>query len=477
MRDIGYSLQTALADIIDNSITAGARHIGIHSDTTSDTPSIAILDDGCGMTEKELLEAMRPGSVSPLARRDSRDLGRFGLGLKTASFSQCRRLTVLSRKAGSPIACARWDLDTVAEWDDWLVEIPECFDELPHSEQLVSDGTLVIWEKLDRLVSKDQKAASQSLVRQIDDATEDLELVFHRFLAGEAGIPRVRISLNGRQLAPFDPFNSRNEATEAGQKEIVQIGDHQIEIQPFTLPHHKKVSVADWQRYAGREGYLRNQGFYVYRGKRLIIHGTWFGLAKQSELTRLARVRIDMPNVLDFDWKIDVKKASASPPPQIRARLRNIIDRIGASSKRVYTSRGKRLVDDARLPVWVRVQDRNEISYRLNHDHPIFAKFSSGLTPEQQNEFRQVLELANATIPIDAIFSDASGNPEDLVSNRFEAGVLHDLVRSTIAVLIEQGTSIRDIQDMLKGTEPFRSNWTATQEIIDLFETECATDA
>ncbi|MCY4571811.1 MAG: ATP-binding protein, partial [Gemmatimonadetes bacterium] len=186
LRDMGYSLRTALADVIDNSITAGARNIHLLADTHHAAPAIGILDDGVGMTEGELLEAMRPGTRNPLETRATNDLGRFGLGLKTASFSQCRRLTVVTRKA-SAVSCATWDLDKVAERDRWLVEIPDSADSVRWSDRLHNDGTLVVWEKLDRLVSPDRQDGRHDLVRQLDEAATHVEFVFHRFLSGRQG--------------------------------------------------------------------------------------------------------------------------------------------------------------------------------------------------------------------------------------------------------------------------------------------------
>ena len=163
------------------------------------------------------------------------------------------------------------------------------------------------------------------------------------------------------------------------------------------MPHHKKVPPADWERYAGKAGYLKNQGFYVYRGKRLIIHGTWFGLARQKELTKLARVRIDMPNGMDAEWKIDVKKASAQLPYHVREKLRRLIETIGAPSRRVYTARGRRLASDSRLPVWQRMQSGNEITYCLNPEHPVFADFAGRLPDDLKTDFMRVLEMAATT--------------------------------------------------------------------------------
>lgn len=471
MRDIGYSLETALADIIDNSITAKARSIRLLADTTSAQPSLAILDDGVGMTEDELLAAMRPGSRNPLETRDKEDLGRFGLGLKTASFSQCRKLTVASRKDGVT-CCARWNLDEVARTNQWLVEFLDEFSQVPWIDELGSSGTLVIWETLDRLVEGDGNDARSAFVSRIDDAAEHLELVFHRYLAGERGIRKIALFLNGRQLEPFDPFHSSHPATQAGPVEKIKSGGQEVEVQTFTLPHHKK-DPAEWERYAGRAGYLKNQGFYVYRGKRLIIHGTWFGLARQKELTKLARVRIDMPNGMDAEWKIDVKKASAQPPYHVRERLRRIIETIGATSRRVYTARGRRLASDSRLPVWQRRQSGNEISYCLNPEHPVFADFSERLPDELKTDFKRVLEMAATSIPIDALFADISASPEHVSGSEMADDTLAHIVKTTFEALRSTGIDPDDAMQMMRATDPFRESWPLVSDELNKILERC----
>lgn len=457
MRDIGYSLETALADIIDNSITAKARSIRLLADTTSAQPSLAIVDDGEGMSEDELLAAMRPGSRNPLDARDKEDLGRFGLGLKTASFSQCRKLTVASRKDGVT-SCARWDLDKVAQTNQWLVELLDEPSSVPWIDELGISGTLVVWEKLDRLVEGDASDARSAFVSRIDDASEHLELVFHRFLAGERGIKKIALELNGRALEPFDPFHSTHPATQAGPVEKIKSGGLEVEVQAFTLPHHKK-DPEGWERFAGKAGYLKNQGFYVYRGKRLIIHGTWFGLARQKELTKLARVRIDMPNGMDAEWKIDVKKASAQPPYHVRERLRRIIETIGATSRRVYTARGRRLASDSRLPVWQRRQHGNEISYCLNPDHPAFVDFKRQLPNDLKTGFERILEIAASSMPVDALFADISASPSHVSGAQLAEDTLKHLVETTFAALTSSGVNPDDALEMMRVTDPFRENW------------------
>ncbi len=296
MRDIGYSLETALADVIDNAVSANATRIDIFADF--EATRIGILDNGTGMSCDELMSAMTPGCRSPLERRERRDLGRFGLGLKTASFSQCRRLTVVSRQRRATHA-AIWDLDHVAAKDDWLVQIPADPSAIPWADQLATTGTLVVWEALDRIVDHQAPdGGAAQFVGRMSEASRHLELVFHRFLTGEPGLKKVAMYLNNRPLEGLDPFHSRHPATVIGPVETIKVGKSTVTVQTYTLPHHRKVTPDEWEHYAGREGYLKNQGFYVYREKRLIIYGTWFGLARQAELTKLARVKVDMPNEL-----------------------------------------------------------------------------------------------------------------------------------------------------------------------------------
>ena len=465
MRDIGYSLSTALADLIDNSVTAGARQIEILADTDSEVPAIAILDDGRGMSESELLDAMRPGTRSPLEDRSDVDLGRFGLGLKTASFSQCRRLTVVTRKNNST-SCAVWDLDIVAKIDDWYVEVPEDCTSVPWFDRLGTTGTLVVWQKLDRLVESNS-ADRTELIGQIAKTASHVELVFHRFLSAEHEHKPIRMLLNGRELEPLDPFHLRHPATQRGQEETIALDGMKIRVLVVTLPHHGKVTPTEWERYAGPEGYFRNQGFYLYRNRRLIVHGTWFGLARQSELTKLARVRIDIPNGLDTRWKVDVRKASAQPPGPVRRRLQRVIEEIGAPSKKVYTSRGKLLSMNNRLPVWVKTQKDNQIHYRINPEHPVFSGFMKKLSPAMAREFRVLACLIDSALPIDAIHADASSNPESVTAYSLATEQFVENVESTWQALRAGGASRADAELMMLSADPFRLNWKSAKKIIE----------
>src|SRR5690606_34824962 len=159
---------------------------------------------------------------------------------------------------------------------------------------------------------------------------------------------------------------------------------------------------------------LKSQGFYLYRGRRLIQHGSWFGLARQTELTKLARVRIDIPNSMDSLWKIDVKKSSAQAPPVVKERLRKLLDRISQGSRRTYRKRGQKLVDEARMPMWSRIQTGDQISYRPNEEHPVFLEFADRLAPEMRQAFMNCVRLVGSSLPIETLHSDMAGHAENI---------------------------------------------------------------
>ena len=345
-----------------------------------------------------------------------------------------------------------------------MVEIPRDETEVRWSNRLNGDGTLVLWEKLDRLVGP---SGSRDLVRQLDEATEHLAFVFHRFLSGRQ---RVALSMNCTPVKPFDPFHSNHPATQHHQIEEMSLGGDPITIRPVTLPHHAKVSAAEWKRYAGRAGYVSSQGFYLYRNRRLIVHGTWFRLARKQELTKLARVQIDIPNTMDAAWKIDVKKASAQPPPAVRERLAKIVETMVAASRRTHQKRGPVRASSNRVPVWVRVQNKNRISYDIAHAHPALAQFREGIPRSHRVKFDRVLRLVSAALPMDALHHDISAHPEAVQQSSLSDADLMSLTSTIYDVLRARGRSADDIRKWMRSAEPFRNQWSATEPLITQLE-------
>lgn len=467
LRDIGYSAETALADIIDNSITAGARHVEILSEANAAEPAIAILDDGRGMSMEQLIEAMRPGSSNPLDARDAGDLGRFGLGLKSASFSQCKRLTVLTRKNGQSSA-ATWDLDEVSRTNKWEIELHEDQSNIPWAEKIGERGTLVVWRSLDRLsggIEHDLRKRAEHINRLIAEAERHIRLVFHRFMTEEK--PPLVVLLNGRKLEPLDPFGAKFPKHQCDKPDRLDLKSGFVEFQSFTLPHHKEIPPADWNDLGGPEGHLRTQGFYVYRGRRLIIAGSWLGMARQTELTKLCRIRVDIPNTMDSEWKIDVKKASAQLPPAVRERMRLLVERLAITSKRTYQRRGQKLVDNEYLPIWQRVQRDGTIIYRPDLAHPVFADFSEKLPTDLQNEFAGLIGLIGSSVPVASLHSDFAGAPEEVKVEEADEQSLRQLAAAMVPRLVEQGTDAERIAEILCQIEPFKSAGAFARDVIN----------
>lgn len=469
MRDVGYTIEAALADLIDNSIAAKARRIDI-SFSPHDAPFISVVDDGEGMSPDELTQAMCPGSRSPREERDASDLGRFGLGLKTASLSQCRKLTVVSR-ANGVVSGREWDLDFLNEVKDWKLKVLADTDmgALPVFDQLPEHGTLVLWRVLDRMQAIHETTGLEpGMEAAMDRVQKHLELVFHRFLAGEPGLPKVTICINGHELTGADPFGLRFVATQPLYSETVPIDGADVLIQPYVLPHHSKISASDYERLGGEEGHLRNQGFYVYRNKRLIISGTWFRLVRQSELAKLARVQVDIPNTLDHLWTLDVKKSFAAPPEAVRRELKRIINQITGRSERVYDHKGSRTLLDGNVHVWDRRVKHGRIQYVLNREHPLLKGLMEELDDLDAAELRDLFAMVESTLPIEAIYADVGGKHNDMVQDEPEdTNTMERLADAYVQLLRSTGTKETDIRARLLAVEPFCRRKESTEALLN----------
>jgi hypothetical protein len=406
MRSIGYSLESALADLVDNSIAARSKVIHVEFRPSAD-PYVALLDDGKGMNRAALETAMRHGSRSPLAPRDAHDLGRYGLGLKTASLSQCRRLTVISLQNGE-LSGYRWDLDRIRLRNAWTLLLldEEEIHQLPHVNDLLknSSGTLVLWQGLDRLTAG-ALSVENALGEQMSVSRDHLSLVFHRYINGEAGLPAIKFWMNGLELDAIDPFLLDQKATQRLVEDTFSVEGHRITVKPFILPHLSKLSAADLKRAGGSEGLRNQQGFYVYRNRRLIIWGTWFRLGRKDELSKLARVRVDIPNALDHLWTIDIKKSMAVPPEAVRSNLRRTIDRIRKVSGRTLVFRGRQASLGLVTTAWNEISDRSGIRFDINRKHPVISSFLHDLEPNQISAFEATLRVIEQSYPAEALYA------------------------------------------------------------------------
>lgn len=446
LRDVGYTLEVAVADIVDNSISASASHIQIYA-VPNPEMIFCILDDGSGMTELELVEAMRLSSKSPDDKREVKDLGKFGLGLKTASFSQCKKLTVLSKK-NSITSIKQWDLDYIAQHNEWLLITPDSNDfvntQLMDEFKMLQHGTLVIWQEIDHY-------ESTTFTDSLDKTIRHVSLVFHRFL--EDKFKPLTINFNNNRLKPFNPFNIEHSATQEKPKEIIQIDDSKIEISPYILPHHSKVSQQEWDSYSTEDGYIKSQGFYLYRAKRLLIYGTWWGMHKATDAHKLVRIKIDIPNDQDKYWDIDIKKSHAKPRADIKSRLKTIIKKSTEIGSRPYTGRGKKIKDKTITKFWQTIPVDNDFRFGLNQEHPLYQRIKdlSGLDVDLLDIYLKGIE---AYLPLEAIQAHLQQNPHEIKQDSALSKI--DIERLATQ-LKAQGLDDEYIASLLK-TELFQNN-------------------
>lgn len=463
LRNIGYTMETALADVIDNSITAQASKISVQFEWCNGFPWIAIVDDGYGMCKETLFQAMRFGSNSPTQHRDLHDLGRFGLGMKTASISQCRKVTVCSKYDG--IAhCCEWDLDFFKDScsSEWILRVFEGSD-IDDDEILASlvqmnlsetsSGTIVLWRNLDSVLSGTDAATNEVKFNEIMyNARKQLETVFHRFLSPDHVCKPLLIDFNKSILKAFNPFGPAILSRQELPLEVIHVESEEVLIQPYVLPHRSKVSQQEYELYAGEEGYLQNQGFYVYRNKRLIMKATWFRLIKKEELNKLIRVRIDIPNSLDHLWGININKSQVTPPEVVRKQLRKIIHKISGRGKRVFKQRAARLASTGIDALWNRDVIDGKVFYAINYNHPLIKQILDNIEDNLKTRLLSCLDMITRSFPYDVLYSDAASDEIEICRD-VDIQIVRDLCVELVGSFKQCDVKQEDVLSIILGIE------------------------
>lgn len=460
MRSIGYSFETAIADIIDNSISAGAKSINIYQREQSGEPYLQVIDDGRGMDDYELIEAMRLGSKNPINKRKSNDLGRFGLGLKSASFSQCKVLTVISKK-NEKIVGYRWDLDLVHQTDKFnVIKLSTgTLENIPNLAELKSkeSGTIIQWEIFDRIANSTSNLTSE-LIDLMNIAVEHIALIFHRFIASG-----LNITVNFEPVVAKDPYLVDHNGTQELKNKKVVIDDEIIFVQSYVLPHYSNLSANDKRKAGKSDEQYNGQGFYLYRNKRLIVWGDYLGLTRKTELGKNLRIRVDIPNSLDYLWEIDVKKSRAKVPSIIKKNLFSAINDGEIVSKNVNTYRGKKELKKDK-PIWDLYTDRDQkFHLEINPENKLYQHFLSLLDEEQKNVFFTFEKAMAVNVPFQAIYSQISEGNESYNDNSQQ---IIEQLQETIKIL--QTSQVFDINSWLKSIlseEPYSSSQAAIEFI------------
>lgn len=350
LRDMGYDFTTAVADVVDNSIEAKSSVVRIDVIWDGMKSHVVIADNGTGMSGATLREAMRFGAERDY---DTEDLGKFGLGMKTASMSQCTRLTVASRQneKRADISAYCWDIDHVSDTNRWEI-LPVATQSLaPEIRQHLKEttGTVVIWENLDRILGfklPEGEFARKHLMAMCRELEEHLAMVFHRFLAGEVRGKKLAIYINNNKIVPWDPFARSESETQKLDSVTIRVSGESaksdIVIEPFILPTQSKFSSNDAHaRASGPNKWNRQQGFYIYRADRMIQSGGWSNIRTLDEHLKLARVALSFSPKVDDAFKINVAKMRVVLPASVREDIAKAISPATSLANKIYRNAEK----------------------------------------------------------------------------------------------------------------------------------------
>jgi hypothetical protein len=403
LRSVGYKVETAIADIIDNSISAGASEIHVDFIWNDVESKICIWDNGKGMTYDELISSMKIGSSSPMEARINDDLGRFGMGMKTASFSLGKRLFVTS-KQGLEISNATWDLNFIEETKDgkWNLIVNKMQNEdIKGYLSQYENCTVLIIDELDRLVDVENITKSKSNFYNIlEKVKKHVGMIFHRFIEEVD----LKIYFGKELIRAWNPFIIDNSATQELSEEKYWEADKQVVIQPYVLPHKTKfANTEDYENAQGPKGWTAQQGIYVYRNKRLLMYGTWFDILRKEPAFNLARIKLDITTASDYDWKIDIKKSVATPPLYIRDILERAVYVCTATSSKVYNSRGvysKNPTSQQLGYVWEQRKNRlGQYTFYINKKHPLLVQVNKQLDDNGKDNMKAYLALIEGYAP------------------------------------------------------------------------------
>ena len=451
----GYSLETALADLIDNSVSAEADKIEILVDLEAEPFTLYLADNGQGMDEKTLKSSMQFPSSSPETNRFSSDLGRFGLGMKTASFSQTRRFTVLSRLKGQKEYIARtWDVGLLKNkpWkllvnkNDEIEEIVANYQKL--SSECVSSydefcpNTIIVWKGLHKFENYlEEKNKQIALKKELNEVTSEyLELVFHRFM--ERKESPLQIKVNNRILTPFNPFPTNENGFRSIEGKQRTFGSDQIKIEGFVLPsrsiNETKKQLTCWT--TRNRSLTDMEGIYVYRLDRIILFGGWNGIIKKAPRLQLARLRVDIGNSADHLLHLNVAKSQVIIPHDLKKAFEKYIENLKVEAEREFYNRGIKKFSGGKTQnnqLFSRVSTNKGTMLEISSDFPLLNSLRVDLTKDQLGRLKVLIKAINTTV------NKIRQNHQDtsFIGVEDEDGISTDDLTASVKDLIDQGVA------------------------------------
>ncbi|MGE6489646.1 ATP-binding protein [Paenisporosarcina sp. NPDC076898] len=403
LRSLGYNAKTAIADLIDNSIDAKASNVNLLFSYNNGDGYIQIIDDGIGMNDLEIQVAMSIGSKDPQMSREDQELGRFGMGLKTASFSLGKRLSVLS-KQDNKIVERCWDLDYVSKTNKW-----ELYKQIPIEvkERMVElvgqSGTIIFIDKLDRFMrAGDNPILDNSFYKKVDQIEQHISFVFHSLIN-----QGVSILINDNIVEPWDPFLSHHDYTNPLRPRVLHDGAGKVKVSCFILPHASYFNQVEYKRAGGSKGWNDQQGFYIYRENRLLTFGDWLDIFPKDQASQLGRIRIDISNKSDEIWQVDIKKSTINPPDSIKSQLKIMAKETRELSKQVFYFRTQSSSTDTNLKsnvnTWRQETNDNSTTFKLNRTHPLLDRIIKQVNDQTLKNLQMYLKLIELGSPANII--------------------------------------------------------------------------
>ncbi len=472
LRSVGYTEETAIADIIDNSISALASKVEIKFDW--ELQIITVCDNGVGMDEQTLLDSMKIGSSDPYVERRIEDLGRFGMGMKTAAFSLGKRLIVVS-KENRQVSNVCWDLELIEKNSQWkMIILNEDNEIIKEAKNLLSNyenGTVVIIDNLDKLIDENNMSKSEDkFFKVISKVKKHTSIVFHRFIEED----NLEIWINNNKVEAWDPFILRNSATQELSREECYEENKSIIIEPYILPHKTKFESEEaYQKAAGYKGWLQHQGFYIYRNRRLLVYGTWFNILKKEISYNLARIKLDIDSNSDFDWQIDIKKSKAVPPIYVEELLEKVATICTEKSASVYNSRGVYMKTKHKdIPnlsyIWEQRKNKfGKYSFYLNRKHPFLMDVKNLLNQEGKECLMAYISLIENLSPImmSGVADTMQGKVNKVDELELEKEKIH--IRKLIDIFTKRGFEKGEIIDTLCNMASYRDMKHLIQVLVE----------
>lgn len=438
----GYSLSSAIADIVDNSIAAKSKRIDIFFDFSMKESSIRIIDDGIGMDKQGLIDCITIAKKSINDERSASDLGRFGLGLKSASVSNAKILTVTSKKADSRILSIRLDIQKIVQSGEWKADFIESDDFIENT------GTIIRWDKL-TFLNVDQNVMRDHFFFLAEKVEKHLGKVFYEFIKDE----KIQIYINNNLIIGKDIFFRKHPKTRSlGLIEETYRGKN-IEIEPFILPVYEDLSNEDQIEILGK-GLEDQQGFHIFRNNRLIVNGGWLDLEglRIDNKSNYARIRVSIPNDLDLDFNINFAKNSASVPPMLAKRFIQVAKFARKESSDNYNYKlnphpKKKITKDTNINVWLLDKKKDKYSLLINKHHPIIEDLTKSMLVKDRNK---LFALMSSTIPIREIQQNISYEQKMYDKDIFEKTLLDEFYK-----MEKMGMQQKEILKKLAQIQPF----------------------